>query len=200
MKDRSPWQRVDIESLQGLASGFERVTAALDAADRVGVAEIRRFVLGMLARIIDRETVMAAGTPGIDQTGNLVAKIRLLLARNAERSYGIRKLAQLLDRSDRHLSRVFKDAVGVTIKAYHERMRMNIAVDLLVTTDLHVSDIASELGFNSIHDFSRSFKTVFKISPLRFRQEAALAETAPKRQGSPAATNRSHLSRPIRHQ
>ena len=195
IKDNSPWQRVDTESFQGLASGLDRVTAALETADRIGAADIRRFVLGMLARIIDRATIENAGTMGIDHTENLVDQMRLLLAQNADRIYGIKKLEKLLDRSDRHLARVFKDATGATIKSYHEWMRMKIAVDLIATTSLHVTDISNELGFDSIHSFSRRFKAVFKCSPLSFRQKTASDETAPKRQAAPAATDRSHLPR-----
>lgn len=180
MKDNSPWQRLDnIESIQDLASGFDRVTAALAAADRADVAQIRRFVIGVLARIIDGLTLASFASTRIDQTGNLVDQMRQLLAQNANRSYGIKELVHLLNRCDRHLSRVFKHATGMTIKAYHDRLRMNIAADLIATTNLHVTDISNELGFDSIHSFSRRFKTVFTHSPIWFRQEAALDETVP---------------------
>jgi len=179
MKARSPWQRVDLESSQGLASGFDRVATALVAADRTGVAESRRFIFGMLPHFVDGLTQVNSSRTGTNQTGNLVDTMRQLLAQNANRSYRIKRLQRLLNLSDRHLSRVFKGVTGVTIKAYHDRMRMNIAINLITTTNLNLTEISNELGFDSIQSFSRRFKTMFKCSPLRFRQEVALNETAP---------------------
>jgi len=44
------------------------------------------------------------------------------------------------------------------------------AKEKLSTTNLSVSEIAYELGFEHLQSFSKLFKTKTKLSPLEFRQ------------------------------
>ena len=65
-----------------------------------------------------------------------------------------------------YLERQFKQLYGTPIMAYQNKKRMEVARSML--SDRTVTDIAKELGYSSIHAFSRAFKSHFGVSPTEF--------------------------------
>ena len=55
-------------------------------------------------------------------------------------------------------------------------LRINRACTLLKTTEKSVTDIAFEVGYNTVKTFSRNFLRFRRMSPSAFRQEVALQE------------------------
>jgi AraC-like DNA-binding protein len=75
-----------------------------------------------------------------------------------------------------HLSRsrfhsFFKQALGVAPMKYVQRMRMDRAQELLLTTDHPVKTIATLVGSEDPFHFSRLFKKVCGMGPQQYRQE-----------------------------
>ena len=70
-----------------------------------------------------------------------------------------------------HLSRLFHQTTGLTFQEYVRRFRLEHAAGLLKETDLTVTEIAFESGFQSISQFHRSFKAVYGKKPLEYRKE-----------------------------
>ena len=70
-----------------------------------------------------------------------------------------------------HLRMLFKQATGKTPTAARNDERRRRAESLLTHSDLNISEIASRLGFESIYAFSRFFKKVNGISPLKYRNK-----------------------------
>ena len=54
---------------------------------------------------------------------------------------------------------------------YVSWLRIERAKVLLLTTDMSITDIANEVGFGSIHYFSRFFKEKENITPNEFRKQ-----------------------------
>ena len=67
------------------------------------------------------------------------------------------------------LSRNFKSAVGLNFSDYCNLLRIRFAEDMLISTDLPISDIAAEIGIDTPSCFSRLFKNANGISPQEFR-------------------------------
>lgn len=57
-------------------------------------------------------------------------------------------------------------------------LRINRACTLLKTTEKSVTDIAFEVGYNTVKTFSRNFLKFRRMSPTAFRQEVVLQENA----------------------
>ena len=57
-------------------------------------------------------------------------------------------------------------------------LRINRACALLKTTEKSVTDIAFEVGYNTVKTFSRNFLKFRRMSPTAFRQEVVLQENA----------------------
>lgn len=72
--------------------------------------------------------------------------------------------------SPSHLSRLFHGSTGMTFQEYVSRFRLEKAGELLLSTDLPVTRIAFEAGFQSISQFHRSFRKVMRMTPREYRQ------------------------------
>ncbi len=86
------------------------------------------------------------------------------------------KLDELLDiahMSRSNLMRVFRKATGQTPIEYLVRLRIQKAMDMLRNTDLSITEIALEAGFNDSNYFTRQFRRILGESPRAFRQTKA---------------------------
>ncbi len=78
-------------------------------------------------------------------------------------------IADSLSVSSNYLSGLLKLLTGQSTQQHvHDRL-IEKAKEQLYTTDLSVSEIAYELGFEHPQSFSKLFKTKTKFSPLEFR-------------------------------
>lgn len=79
-------------------------------------------------------------------------------------------LAQRLNISPSYLSDLLRSLIGQSAQQYIHSKLIEKAKEKLSTTNLTVSEIAYELGFEHSQSFSKLFKTKTKLSPLEFRQ------------------------------
>lgn len=82
------------------------------------------------------------------------------------------ELTGLTDLSISTLNRAFRRAVGLPPLAYHLRLRIRRACDLLRTTDLSVTEIAGQTGFDDANYFTRQFRKAMNLSPSVYRKRA----------------------------
>ncbi|MCD1117576.1 helix-turn-helix domain-containing protein [Chryseobacterium turcicum] len=72
--------------------------------------------------------------------------------------------------SQRYLSDMLNTLTGLNTQQYIQNAIIEKAKEKLSTTNLSVSEIAYELGFEHSQSFSKLFKTKTNVSPLEFRQ------------------------------
>ena len=65
---------------------------------------------------------------------------------------------------------MFKSSSGMTIRAYANLLKLEDAKKLLSETDLSITEIALDTGFNDVSYFIKLFKKQFGISPLKYRK------------------------------
>jgi two-component system response regulator YesN len=73
--------------------------------------------------------------------------------------------------SRNHLSFEFSRETGETFVEYVARVRIDEAKRLLATTELLVYEIGARVGYPSVEHFSRVFKKLAGVSPVKFRAE-----------------------------
>lgn len=83
-------------------------------------------------------------------------------------------MAEFLGISASYLSMLFSKTKGITFKQYVNKKRLSHASQLLLETNLSVSEIASTTGFNDANYFSKVFKLKYECSPLSYRQQIKL--------------------------
>jgi AraC family transcriptional regulator len=78
-------------------------------------------------------------------------------------------LARLLDMSQFHFSRLFKQSIGKSPYQYLLQQRIERAKQLLKQTDRLIVDIALECGFNSHSHLSKQFRQLTGVTPKAYR-------------------------------
>ena len=68
-----------------------------------------------------------------------------------------------------YISRLIKDQTGKTFTTLITEFRIEKAVDLLASSDLHVYEIAEQIGFHNLKYFYKVFKDVTGKSPSDYR-------------------------------
>lgn len=69
-----------------------------------------------------------------------------------------------------YFRKMFKQYTGIAPVQYHLDLKIQRAKEMLASTDRSIKEIAFELGFHSIHYFSRIFKKKTGISPSEIRK------------------------------
>lgn len=72
--------------------------------------------------------------------------------------------------TEKYLSSLFKKEVGVNLVAYINQYRINQSVHLLADTKLTISEIAFRVGYNSLQNFNKNFKTITGKTPSDYRR------------------------------
>ncbi|MGI6203849.1 MAG: bifunctional transcriptional activator/DNA repair enzyme AdaA [Anaerovoracaceae bacterium] len=73
--------------------------------------------------------------------------------------------------SERRAVEIFKEAYGVTPKAYTNGLRLKAAQKMLRETDEKMLDIAMSVGFGSLSTFNRFFKEQTGLTPTEYRKK-----------------------------
>lgn len=81
------------------------------------------------------------------------------------------QLVEISRCTPRHLSRIFRNIVGMSFRDKQAELRLTLACELLVTTELKIVDVALESGFQSLSLFNLMFGRRYGISPGRWRQK-----------------------------
>ena len=78
-------------------------------------------------------------------------------------------IAEILNISPGYLSGLLKSLTGQNTQQHLHNKLIELAKEKLSTTNLSVSEIAYELGFEHLQSFSKLFKTKTSFSPMEFR-------------------------------
>ena len=68
-----------------------------------------------------------------------------------------------------YLSMLFKHVTGLTFRDYLNKVRVEDAKRLLISTDYQIMEIAVACGFNDQSYFTKVFKKYTGLSPRNFR-------------------------------
>lgn len=93
----------------------------------------------------------------------------------ADRKFSLDRLATYMGYSASYLSAYFSRKMGMTLHAYHEKLRIQKACELLRDTGLPVTDIAHQLQYSSSQHFSHRFVEITGLPPSRYRRHIQAA-------------------------
>jgi AraC-like DNA-binding protein len=80
-------------------------------------------------------------------------------------------VAKVVNMSTFHFCKMFKKATGLTFTEYLSLVRIAKAKNLLLNPNLRVSEIAYEVGFQSLTHFNRIFRKIVGESPSQYREK-----------------------------
>jgi AraC-like DNA-binding protein len=90
----------------------------------------------------------------------------------------VTQLALKHSRSRQYICRVFKEAMGVTLKQYGLLVRLDYARGLLWGSELSIADVAVEAGFSDQSHLTRALTAHSAWTPLRMRWLTPCTQTS----------------------
>jgi AraC-like DNA-binding protein/ligand-binding sensor protein len=112
-----------------------------------------------------------------EQEPPLVRRARAYIAGHQADAITLDQVANAMHVSTYYFCKMFKKATGLTFTDYLGRVRIEKAKNLLLNPHLRVSEIAYDIGFQSLTHFNRVFKQVAGESPTNYRQSIAAKGT-----------------------
>ena len=104
------------------------------------------------------------------QRGNIdIAGVESYIQENYIHNITLDTLSQVARSNKTSLTQAFKETYGTTPLRYIIQLRLAKAKELLVETNISISEISELVGFQTIHYFSRFFKEKEHCSPLEYR-------------------------------
>lgn len=90
---------------------------------------------------------------------------------NYQEDLTIELLSEVFHLSEGHLSKLFKENLGMTIKAYISQTRAKEVRQALLASDLPLIDIAIMCGFPNVKSMNKVFKDLYHCTPKQFRHD-----------------------------
>ncbi|MBU3070071.1 helix-turn-helix domain-containing protein [Aestuariicella sp. G3-2] len=98
-----------------------------------------------------------------------IVQAQIWLQDNCQKEILLKNVAEKFDMSVRTFNRRFKNATGKTPLQYLQEIRIDMAKDLLQTSNLSVSEIAYKVGYQDMGHFSSLFKKLLSTTPSDYR-------------------------------
>lgn len=130
------------------------------------------YPLSSAGRVIEilgliQERIQKVGSEGC--VLNVIHEAQNRILRQALQTIYFEQLAQGLGMSDSTFRRRFKKQTGVSPVQFQTEIRINRARELLSGTDLSISEIAEQTGFETVYYFCRVFKQKTTFTPNAYR-------------------------------
>ncbi|MDL2400341.1 AraC family transcriptional regulator [Rhizobium mayense] len=132
-------------------------------------------LLSILVRIAgDRQATPLASAPGqsqeVRESRDRIDRVLTHMHLNYARAISLDELADIAALSVSGLHRMFRRHTGTAISDYLMRMRIGDACARLSSTNQAVHHISEAVGYNSIANFNRQFKTLKGMTPREYRR------------------------------
>jgi len=165
-----PLSSVALDTERG---GYE-AAQLLDGLMSGRVRQPARILVEPLGVVTRRSTDVVAA-----EDREVAAAVRWIRDRARRGPLRVGEVAQAVKLSRRSLEVRFRAALGRSVRAEIERVRLEHARSLLAETDLPTSQVAELSGFGSPSYLAMVFRRKFRRTPTRYREEAR----GPSRQG-----------------
>lgn len=99
-----------------------------------------------------------------------IQKAHDILEKNYNNPPNISTLSNMVFLNEQKLKAGFSKHYHMSIGEYTNHIKMNIAANLLSTTDLSIEEISQKVGYNYSANFSKMFKKTYGKTPLKFRK------------------------------
>ena len=162
-----PAQQVHPDIVYALKT-IEKAVASGAAANAPHHEVLRQaYTQIILARALPCYTLQDKGSIGSD---DLIYRMVCYIAENYTENVTLTDMAESLYVSPYVLSRTFSQSFHTNFNGYLNSVRLDHARYMLENTDLSITQIGEDSGFNSQRTFHRTFQERYHVSPRDFRK------------------------------
>jgi transcriptional regulator GlxA family with amidase domain len=144
------------------------VSQLIDQACAVAVA---RYLVVYLRRS-GADPQLSPWLEGRNHIHPAVHRVQDAIASDLTKSWTLSRLAKIAGAGNRHLSRLFNQNVGMSIKDYSNRLRVALAKELLSQTNLDMECVAERVGFASARQLRRAWRRIYSMPPRQVRNSS----------------------------
>lgn len=130
------------------------------------IEEIEGWILELLKRII-------ACLREIKQNENFaIKKAKEFIQKNYNKKVTLDMVSKSIGFSKAYFSKIFTEQTGDNFIAYLTNIRIQKAKELLAKTDMKIYEVCDRVGYPNIEHFSRTFKKIVGVSPLKYKNNS----------------------------
>jgi len=129
-------------------------------------------ILALMAETKEFNIISSGLVEGINTTeSDRMDTILNFVVQEFQNEIRLADVARLVNMAENSFSRYFSQRTRKTFTRYVNEIRISHASKLLVETNLTVTDISNQCGFNNLSNFNRQFSQLQGISPLNYRKQ-----------------------------
>lgn len=129
------------------------------------------FLTAYLTLVL-RKLSHSVASRGEDWKARIISETKAFIINNLDSKLSLLEISNAVSISPSYLSLLFKQVTGCNLSDYILDLRINKAMDLLVSTSHRLSDIARMVGFYDQFYLSKVFKQYTGMSPSKFRKQS----------------------------
>ena len=163
-------ENINIEPLDARYKRWMHTIMKVEDDNPLRLAVIQNRIMLMIERfflhLYDKMHNPAFRIPLAAGDINRVIQVESILTKDIFQSPpSIQQLAKIVAISESKLKKDFKTMYGLPIYEYYQKARMQAAQDKLLTGKFSVKEIALELGYSNLSNFTIAFKKEFGVLP-----------------------------------
>lgn len=160
------WAQSMFQSIRDL-SGPSRIARLIDLLHHL--SEEKDYAL--LSTLAIRSRADQASQDKIEQVTQHISE-------NFARDITLGEMARLVGMNDSAFSRFFAKATGNSFNRFVNRVRISKACELLSDSEIPITTICYETGFNNIANFNRRFRELKENTPREYRRQSRMRHGA----------------------
>lgn len=149
--------------IRGARVHFEQVPVMAPERYQAALAILRSFAI-QLGECAHR--LLFAQTSHEPQA---VKNAKIYIHAHLAESMTLEGVASAVNVSPFHFCKIFKRATGLTFTDFVNRARVEKAKRMLMKPDARITEVAYDVGFQSLSHFNRSFRRIASESPTEYR-------------------------------
>jgi len=105
------------------------------------------------------------------RSGSILDKVELYIREHYKEEIFIKDMAKLFFCNPVYIGNAFNKRYDMSIKDYIHRLRINESMRLMEETDMTISEIAYEVGYNNYNNFYAHFERLMGVKPIDYRKQ-----------------------------
>jgi AraC-like DNA-binding protein len=136
-----------------------------------GISDVYQASSNAYAFLMElKRTLQSKGKAGVSKKyPKSIEKAIEFIHDNYSRPLALDEIVEASGVSKYHFSRLFNDTMNITPLNYVVKIRMQKAIRLLKNEDLTIEEISQQVGYANGNYFSKAFRSVFGVSPGKYR-------------------------------
>ncbi len=153
----------------GITAGIDlmlHIVAGL--TDHATALAVARYLVVYLRRS-GNDPQLSPWLEGRNHMNPVVHRAQDAIAHDPAADWSVERLASIGGASPRNFSRLFNEYAGMTVTDYVNRLKISLAREMLLNSELDIENVATQAGFASARQFRRVWQRIYKEPPSRLR-------------------------------